>query len=112
MSANLFAELPAVTNGEVFETLLQSAQVKIERITSHNCPSPEQGWYEQAQDEWVALLSGRAAIAFEENGRELVLKPGDYLHIPAHQRHKVLWTDADEASVWLAIHLPSPQQEN
>ena len=30
--------------------------------------------------------------------------PGDYLHLPAHKRHRVEWTAPDEPTVWLAIH--------
>jgi len=30
--------------------------------------------------------------------------PGDYLHIPAHRRHRVVWIDPAQATVWLAVH--------
>jgi cupin 2 domain-containing protein len=33
-----------------------------------------------------------------------VLKPGDYLNLPAHRKHKVVWTDPDEKTIWLALH--------
>jgi cupin 2 domain-containing protein len=29
---------------------------------------------------------------------------GDYLHIPAHLRHRVEWTAENEVTVWLAVH--------
>jgi cupin 2 domain-containing protein len=35
---------------------------------------------------------------------EVKLSPGDYLHIPAHQQHRVEWTSPDEPTVWLAVH--------
>jgi len=34
-----------------------------------------------------------------------VLRPGGYVEIPAHMRHRVEWTDADQPTVWLALHL-------
>jgi cupin 2 domain-containing protein len=41
------------------------------------------------------------------------MHPGDYIHIPAHQRYRVEWTDAKQKTVWLALHydynlIPSP----
>jgi cupin 2 domain-containing protein len=34
----------------------------------------------------------------------VAMKPGDYLDIPAHRRHRVEWTDPAQPTVWLAIH--------
>ena len=31
------------------------------------------------------------------------MRPGSYLNIPAHLRHRVDWTDPDQPTVWLAI---------
>jgi len=33
-----------------------------------------------------------------------VLRPGDWVAIPAHARHRVAWTDPDQPTVWLALH--------
>jgi cupin 2 domain-containing protein len=33
-----------------------------------------------------------------------VLRVGDYVDIPAHARHRVVWTDPGEPTVWLALH--------
>lgn len=106
MPDNLLAALPAVVDGEVFETLLEAGALRIERITSHNARSPETGWYEQGHAEWVALIAGQAAIAFEDEPGELLLAAGDYLLIEAQRRHRVLWTDPKGPTVWLALHLP------
>jgi cupin 2 domain-containing protein len=32
------------------------------------------------------------------------LKPGDFVNIPAHTKHRVDWTTPDEPTVWLAVH--------
>ena len=34
---------------------------------------------------------------------EVKLQKGDYLHIPAHVKHKVLWTDPDNITLWLCV---------
>jgi hypothetical protein len=41
MTNNLFAELPAHLPAELFTTLLEAANVRIERIVSHSHASPE-----------------------------------------------------------------------
>jgi len=40
-------------------------------------------------------------LGFEEEVVEM--KPGDWLHIPAHKRHRVVWTSPEEKTVWLAM---------
>jgi hypothetical protein len=35
---------------------------------------------------------------------EVRLGPGDWLLIPAHQKHRVAWTDPEAETVWLAVH--------
>jgi cupin 2 domain-containing protein len=51
------------------------------------------------------LLSGGAGLRFDSETEVRELKPGDYLHIPAHARHRVEWTHASEPTVWLAVHI-------
>ena len=65
--------------------------------------SPESGWYDQDANEWVIVLKGEAKVSFE-NGDLFHLSAGDYLNIPAHIRHKVLWTTPDTETIWLAVH--------
>lgn len=100
--ANIFSKLPLQFETEQFDELLRAENVRIERIVSKGHTSPEQGWYDQIENEWVIVLEGSGTILFE-NGVEAILGSGDYLNIPAHARHKVSWTDPDAATVWLAI---------
>jgi len=60
------------------------------------------GWYDQEQNEWVMVLRGEAIISFEHKPT-ITLKPGDYVNIEAHQKHKVSWTDPEIETVWLAV---------
>lgn len=34
----------------------------------------------------------------------MTLQQGDFFHIPAHAKHKVVWTDPEEFTVWLAMY--------
>ena len=101
-STNLFHDLPQPLPQEVFTTLLESSNIRIERIVSHGHTSPEGYWYNQDQHEWVIVLKGDARLRFEDGLIEM--KPGDFVHIPAHQKHRVEWTTPDEPTVWLAVY--------
>lgn len=98
---NIFAELPSHLPKELTQTLLQANNLRIERIISHGHSSPSDAWYDQDQDEWVIVLRGAAKLQFEDHALEM--KPGDYIHIRAHQKHRVEWTTPDEPTVWLAV---------
>jgi cupin 2 domain-containing protein len=102
MTANIFDGLPENLSNEVFEDIVRTPNMRIERIVSQGNASPEAGWYDQEENEWVIVLEGSAAILFED-GRQVVLKKGDHLNIPTHARHKVLWTDPRGLTIWLAV---------
>jgi len=102
---NIFSKLPEEKlPKELFETLLKNKNIKLERIISTGQITPKNEWYDQAYDEWIILLKGVAKILFEDNA-EISLKSGDYLLIPAHQKHRVSWTDPNDVCVWLALHI-------
>lgn len=100
---NLLRDIPSRQDREWVEVLAQREGIRIERIVSWGQRSPEEFWYDQEEHEWVALLSGAATIEFAEGDRSVSLAPGDSLTIPAHVRHRVAWTDPEQASVWLAV---------
>jgi cupin 2 domain-containing protein len=101
---NLFANIPADLPEERIDILLEREGLRMERIVSRGHASPPGFWYDQPTDEWVVLLSGSAGLSFEDSADEVVLRPGDYLFIAAHRRHRVEWTAPDEDTVWLAFH--------
>jgi len=103
-AGNLFAAIPARLAQEEITLLLRSPALRIERIVSRGQASPPGFWYDQPEDEWVVVLAGCAELAFEGDGTTTRMGPGDYLHIPAHCRHRVAWTDPAQATVWLAVH--------
>lgn len=100
---NLFDDLPRKADAELFTELLTRDGVRIERIVSTGQATPAGQPYDQEHDEWVLLLKGAAGLWLEGDGERL-LRPGDHLLIPAHRRHRVLWTASGEPTVWLAIH--------
>ena len=101
--SNLFDRIPKKFDEEVFEILAEKQAVKIERILSKGHTSPQEGWYEQSFDEWVIVMQGSAKIEFDGSGIEH-LGVGDYLNIVAGKKHRVIWTDPDVETVWLAVH--------
>jgi cupin 2 domain-containing protein len=104
-SNNIFAQIPEQLPEELFESIVKQDNIVIERIVSNGHISPVGQWYDQAKDEWVILLQGKATLLFEKDQILISLTPGDYLLIPAHTRHRVEWTQPDFNTVWLAIHL-------
>jgi len=99
---NIYKQLPDDLGEEIFETLVQSNSVKIERIISMGHKSPDSGWYDQEQNEWVLVLKGSASISFE-NEEVVDLKEGDYINLPAHLKHRVISTSPATETIWLAI---------
>ena len=106
ITSNLLKNIPLDSSEEIFETLLDKEFIKIERIISHGEVTTPGKWYRQEDDEFVLVLSGDAIIQYKD-GKNVELKPGDYLYIPALQEHRVAYTNKDETTIWLAIFFKS-----
>jgi len=101
---NFFSQLPLDLSEEIIEVLIQSKSFRLERIISTGQATPEGEWYDQDTPEWVLLLTGRAGLWLENDTEMIIMKPGDYIYIPAQRRHRVEWTDPDQPTIWLALH--------
>lgn len=101
---NLFGSIPRASPEEQVVALVESPNVRIERIVSFGQASPPGFWYDQPQNEWVVILSGSAGLRFEDEADTRILRPGDFLLLAARRRHRVEWTQKDEATIWLAVH--------
>lgn len=101
MTPNVISLLntPSQIGTESFTTLIEGKRFKLEHIISRGDSSPDNFWYEQAQDEWVVLMSGHATLTFEQ--ANLDLKAGDAVLIPAQLKHRVSYTSVD--AVWIAL---------
>jgi cupin 2 domain-containing protein len=104
MISNLFDDLRRTGHQEQLADLLKRPGVRIERIVSTGQSSPAGFWYDQAHGEWVAVLAGEARLRFEDERAARTLRPGDFVDIAAHRRHRVDWTHPTEPTVWLAVH--------
>jgi cupin 2 domain-containing protein len=100
---NLLTSEPASRDAEITRTIVAGKAVRLERIVSFGQASPEGFWYDQAETEWVTVLSGGARIRIADQAGAITLGPGDTLLLPAHCRHRVEWTDPQQPTVWLAL---------
>ena len=97
---NLLETLPKdVTNEEIFEEIAKGGKFSLKRIISTGQTSE---WYDQKEHEVCFVLSGSAKLQFDEDSREIVLKTGDYIEIPAHCKHRV--SETENPTVWLALY--------
>lgn len=100
---NLFRDIPNSLPEELFQTLAEQGNVRIERIVSHGHASPDGSWYDQDQHEFVLIVAGSAQLQIDGEAEPRALAPGDFLNIPAHQKHRVAATDASQLTIWLAV---------
>ena len=101
---SFFSQVPIRLPTEVIEVVLRAEYFWLERIISTGQATPAGEWYDQETHEWVLLLTGGAGLLFENDPQVIIMKPGDYLHIPAHRRHRVEWTAPGQPTIWLALH--------
>ena len=102
MTENIFDLPDPLPREEVFTDLIPTRAVKIERIVSNGQTTPEGEWYDQVLDEWVVLIQGEATLE-SENGETRRMTAGDHALIPAHVRHRVVFTSADPPCIWIAV---------
>jgi cupin 2 domain-containing protein len=100
---NIFKNISDSLPDEVFETIIKTEDIQIERIVSYGHITEKDKWYEQNKNEWVIILKGKASIRFENESLH-ELNVGDYINIPAHIKHRVEWTEEDSKTIWLAVH--------
>ncbi len=93
------------TEEEMFEDILvmEPGEVALERIFSEGQASPEGFWYDQNWDEWVMIMTGGAVLELQEPAREIAMRPGDWVYLPAHCIHRVKSTE--KKTLWLAVHV-------
>jgi cupin 2 domain-containing protein len=101
--ANIFNLPSSLPDEELFESLVSAENVSIERIISTGQITPPGEWYDQELDEWIILLQGFASISYADES-VIQLTAGDYLLIPAHQKHRVEYTSSNPPCIWLGIH--------
>jgi cupin 2 domain-containing protein len=101
--SNLFQDIPECLDQELVERLIANDFFRIERIVSRGHASPPDSWYDQDEHEWVAVLAGKAQLQIEGQEQLVTLGPGDTYELPAHTKHRVVWTDPNKETIWLAV---------
>jgi len=99
---NIFQLQNSLASAELIEKLLEKDGVLIERIVSTGQVTPEGEWYDQDRNEWLIVLQGEGELSYEDNSR-IKLTTGDYLLIPAHQKHRVEYTSTEPPCIWLTV---------
>ncbi|WP_094510922.1 Nif11 domain/cupin domain-containing protein [Synechococcus sp. MW101C3] len=101
---NLLASTCPPPGEERLDLLLDTPDLRLERIHSCAWSTPAGQWQSQALEEWVLVLRGGARLAFadETTSRELVA--GDTLRIAPGRAHRVETTDPAPGTLWLALH--------
>ena len=99
--SSIFSSIPKSLSREIIENIIQYNNLRIERIISQGQASPKNFWYDQDENEWVLILQGSARLQFAD--KFVILQEGDYINIPARKKHRVVWTDPDQKTIWLTI---------
>lgn len=105
--SSLMGGEPPPEGEERTHVLVATETMRLERIHSCGASSAPGFWYEQQEEEWVCLLQGRASLQFADEESPRLLKRGDSLLIRAGRRHRVVATDPDPGTIWLALFWPS-----
>jgi cupin 2 domain-containing protein len=97
---------PAV--GERTEPIAKLGDVLVEQILSGATGAPVD--FDQAHDEWVVVLNGRATMVVGDEPLDLVA--GDWVFLRAHEPHRLLETEPGTS--WLALRgaTQDPPAEN
>ena len=101
--SNIYTDLLTLLPEELIEKLVDTKDIRIERIVSTGHSSSPGFWYDQPESEWVVVLHGEGVLEFEDDGERCRMVPGDYILIPPHSKHRVLLTSMKEPTVWLAV---------
>ena len=101
---NIYVNIPAIKDKEIFQALLVNKKLKIERIISQGQVTAKGKWLKEARDEWVIVLKGAGTLRFRKGNSLITLKAGDYVLIPANTSHRVEWTSLRQKTIWLAVY--------
>lgn len=98
---NLFKIPVSQSDDEQIEVLFEDSSVRVERIISMGQISPAGFWYQQEEDERVAILQGEAILRVQDSFVHLL--QGDTYFLPALLKHRVEFTSKDPACIWLCL---------
>lgn len=111
MPENLF-DPGDVMPEEYRSILVQTPEVRIERIVSWGNTTAPNFWYDQEENEWITLLEGEGVIRGDD-GEDVRLTRGKPFMIPAHWRHQVV--KSSSPAIWLCVffkHAGSDEEDD
>ena len=100
---NLLSSPCPSAGSERIDPLASGEGWRLERIHSCLASSPEGFWYDQPELEWVLVLRGSAQLLFADEDQVRDLCVGDSLLITPGRRHRLVATDPDPGTLWLAL---------
>ena len=100
---NIFDLPSSLPNEELFESLVSTDNILIERIISTGQVTPPGEWYDQDKDEWLILLQGEASLAYAD-GSKIKLTAEDYQLLKIDK----LWAASMSMKVFCNTLLPNP----
>ena len=101
--SNLLSSACPAAGEERVDPLFHGSGWRLELIHSCLASSPADFWYDQTETEWVLVLRGSAQLQFEDEQQPRDLCVGDSVLITPHRRHRVVTTDPDPGTLWLAL---------
>ena len=99
---NLFFLPKKPQQEELINLLCTGNGLRMERIVSCGQISPSGFWYDQEEDEWVAVLQGIGELELK-TGETVRLEAGDCYLLPAHCCHRVSFTSSAPPCIWLCV---------
>ena len=108
---NIFKNFYGGSKTEIEEEIFTAKNIKLARIKSIGHTSSENFWYEQDTDEWVMVLGGFGEIEWPDGSKKM-LGAGDYIFIPAFEKHRVSYTSQDPPCIWLAAYGQITKEED
>ncbi len=100
---NLFGRSLPSAGLEERHLLQAGSNWRIELILSCAAKSKEGFWYDQNENEWIAVLRGSARLRLKDPDCFVDLGVGDYMHLDSNRLHRVERTDPYPGTIWLAI---------
>ena len=104
VEGNLFTGLSAIPGTEENLRLHGGRGWHLDLIHSNAYASSEGDWLDQSTHEWFLVLRGSARLQFQHATETLDLSAGDHLYLVPHRLHRVVRTDSDPGTLWLALH--------
>ncbi len=87
----------------VLETLFESSDVKIEKVTANGQITPAGDFPDEPSAEFIVLLKGELVLEYQDETETVHLKPGDHAIAGPDQRTRAEFTSEEEETVWIKV---------